>query len=91
MNRNNKMNTRTQNYCFKTKTITWWIVYCQENDRWNLATGSYSPDEVWGSYSTAEQAADDVYMQETGNDTWDMLKGVPDGIQDLENWILVHS
>jgi len=50
--------------------------------RWGL----WCEDELYGSYHSPQAAADDVYMQATGHDEWDMKS--PDGTEptDLSEW-----
>ncbi len=57
-----------------------------EEGCWLISTGDSPNEDVWGSYATPELAADDIFMQETGNDTWDYLKSVPDDIGDIGEW-----
>lgn len=53
-------------------------------------SGRYSlfiDDAFYGSYHSAEKAADDVYLHETGFDSWDSLDGsIPDAPANLSEW-----
>lgn len=50
--------------------------------RWDLWIG----DTVYGSYSSAVGAADDVYMHVTGCNGWDDLDGTIDAPTDVYEW-----
>jgi len=73
-------------YRYRFKHTTWWIFFNLESRQWLISTGDSPNEDVWGSYATAEQAADDIFMQATGNDTWDSLQSVPDDIGDIGEW-----
>jgi len=48
------------------------LIKPQANSRWGL----WFKDDLLGSYHSAMAAADDVYMQTTGDYDWDSLDGV---------------
>ena len=54
----------------------------QTNGRWGL----WLKGDLLGSYHSAVAAADDVYMQATGDYDWDSLVGfdIPTGIDEWE-------
>ena len=58
------------------------LVKPRANGRWGL----WFKDDLLGSYHSAMAAADDVYMQATGDYDWDYQEGVdiPTGIDEWE-------
>lgn len=60
------------------------LIKPQTNGRWGL----WFKDDLLGSYHSAMAAADDVYMQVTGDYDWDSLDGV-DIPTDISEWEVV--
>lgn len=60
------------------------LIKPQANGRWGL----WFKDDLLGSYHSAMAAADDVYMQATGDYDWDSLDGV-DIPTDISEWEVV--
>ncbi len=58
--------------CQYRSPIGRFLIKPQAKGRWGL----WSKDDLLGSYHSALAAADDVYMQATGNYDWDSLDGV---------------
>jgi hypothetical protein len=50
-------------------------------------------DEVYGFYTSAAAAADDVYTRSTGCTEWDLLKSVDDTMipMDLSEWVYIKG
>jgi len=60
------------------------LIKLQTNNRWDL----WFKDDLLGSYHSAMAAADDVYMQSTGNYDCDSLDGI-DIPTDIHEWEVV--
>ena len=60
------------------------LIKPQANGRWGL----WFKDDLLGSYHSAMVAADDVYMQATGDYDWDSLDRV-DIPTDISEWEVV--
>ncbi|RMH16911.1 MAG: hypothetical protein D6698_09005 [Gammaproteobacteria bacterium] len=61
------------------------LIKPQTSGRWGL----WFKGELLGSYHSAMAAADDVYMQATGDYAWDTLKGVRIPM-DISEWEVVE-
>lgn len=57
------------------------VIKSQTNGRWGL----WLKDNLLGSYHSAMAAADDVYMQATGDYEWDEMNGI-DIPTDISEW-----
>lgn len=70
-------------YQYKSPTGLF-LIKLQVNGRWGL----WFKDDLLGSYHSAMAAADDVYMQVTGDYDWDSLDGV-DIPTDISEWEVI--
>ena len=77
------MDLRTIQYHVKTRAGTFWIMP-QPGSPGRFWLGV--DDEALGSYASAIQAADDMFLHVTGHIDWDMLDETEYDPTDLSEW-----
>jgi hypothetical protein len=71
-------------YYFKASVGNFQIKQQSSSERWGLYLG----DELLGTYHSPQAAADDVFMQATGDYSWDTIRPTVRHPQDLSEWIV---